>query len=81
MELDILEKANDINKRLSNLKKSKEHLTYFTKENEQVELRIYVGNSTDAFVIPKSISKRVIDLLHELLDEKTKELEQQFKEL
>lgn len=81
MELEKLAKANELEKRLLRYKKSKEHLDYFTKDKEHIVIHMYIGGSGEPFVVPEPLAKRVTDLLHEMLNEQIKEVEQQFKSL
>lgn len=80
MELEKLKKCEELQKDLCRLYTSKGHLAYFTKDDD-TPLRIYVGKSSDAFVVPKQIAGKLIDYLFNLLEDKIKELEQQFKEI
>lgn len=81
MELEKFKKCEELQKDLCRLYRSKEHLAYFTKDGDDTPLRIYVGKSSDAFVVPKQIAGKLIDYLFNLLEDKIKELEQEFTEL
>lgn len=81
MELETLEVANILQKRLTHLKMSKQSLDFFTNGRNNIDLKMYTGYCSDAFVVPEEYGRRIVDLLYELLDEETKRLEQQFKEL
>ena len=81
MELEILEKANKIKERLKKLAWSKENLAYFSKDKSDLSMHIYVGHSSDPFVVPEPLGERVVVLLFDMLDEKINELEKELKEL
>lgn len=81
MELETLEKAMFLKDRLSRLKKSKDVLDSLTKGEEEMSLQIYVERNSDPFVVPPECGRGVINLLQDMLQERIRKTDEQFKAL
>lgn len=81
MELEILQKAKELEASLEHLKWSKQNLHDCCILKKDVSLRIYINDVSNAFVVPPPYGEKVTNYINDIFEEVIKEKEQQLKEL